>query len=195
MGRAVEDPSSLVRVVRGSRDVSVVRRRSRVGDEDQGGAGVSDTGVGADLLAVGSDAVWREGPEALGGVDGRVGDGAREQVAVDETEVVASGGSGAEISGEDAWEAGVDGIREEGRLLLGLHRVDVVECQSQKAVGHAVDELRGGRIGGFNGLGANRGAAYGDGVGEDRSGGGRAITVRDGPRCPRDLRRAGRWVV
>ena len=159
----------MIGVVGCSRDVSVVCGRSSVGDEDQSGACVSNTRVGANLLAIGSDTIWSESPETLGGVDGRVCDGAREQVAVNETEVIASWCSRAEISGEDAWKTSVDCIRKEGRLLLGLHRVDVVECQSQKAVGHAVDELRGGGVGGFDGLGVNRGAAYGNGVGEDRS--------------------------
>jgi hypothetical protein len=79
LGRAREDVAALVAVVRGAGDGRVVVVDDVVGEEHEGGAGVGDGGAdGPQGARRGSDAVAAGGelPEAVGAIDGGVGDGA-----------------------------------------------------------------------------------------------------------------------
>lgn len=96
LGAAGEDVAALVAVVRGARDARVVVVDDVVGEEHERGAGVGDGGAdGACRAGRGTDAVAAGGelPEAVGAVDGCVGDGAGVLGAVDEAEVVGAGGA------------------------------------------------------------------------------------------------------
>jgi hypothetical protein len=73
-------------------------------------------------------------PEAVGAVDGGVGDGAGVLGAVDEAEVVGAGGALPQVGGEELGLEGVlDGV-EEGGLLVGRNGVDAAEGQAEETV-------------------------------------------------------------
>jgi hypothetical protein len=137
LGGAREDVAALVAVVRGAGDGRVVVVDDIIGEEHEGGAGVGDRRADGSQGASGSsDAVAAGGelPEAVGAVDGGVGDGAGVLGAVDEAEVVRAGGALPQVGGEElGLEGGLDGV-EEGGLLVGRDGVDAAEGQAEETV-------------------------------------------------------------
>lgn len=134
---AREHIAALGVAVRGAGDFGVVGFDGGVGDEQESGAGVGDGAAdGAGCGGGGANAVAAGGelPEAVGAVDGSVGDGALVLGAVDEAEVVSAGGALLQVNGEELLaEAGLDGV-EEGGLLGRPDGVDGAESEAEKTV-------------------------------------------------------------
>lgn len=134
---AREHVAALGVAVRGTGDFGVVGFDGGVGDEQESGAGVGDGaadaagggGGGANAVAAGGEL-----PEAVGAVDGSVGDGTLVLGAVDEAEVVCAGGTLLQVDGEELLaETGLDGV-EEGGLLGRPDGVDGAESEAEEAV-------------------------------------------------------------
>ena len=183
-GRAREDVAALVAVDLGAADLGVVGAGDGSVDVDQGGASVGDAldvgadgGGGADRVACGGEA-----PEALAVVDGGVGDGTGVLGAVDEAEVVGTGGVVLEVDGEELLgERALDGVKE-GVLGSGRDGVDAAEGKTEKTVGVAVlRELRRDGRGGLDGLRGGSYASNGDLISVDLAGRTGAVTVGDPP--------------
>lgn len=187
---AGEDVAAVGGAVAGVEDLAVVGGDDGGGEVEEGGAGVGDGVDGAGGEGAGADgvAVGRELPEAVGGVDGHVGDAAGVLGAVDVAEVVVADAALLEVGREDGGgQALGDGVEEEGRLLHGLDGVDAVEGEAEEAVAGALDELGGDGLGGLDGLAGDGRAADGDGVGEDVAARGGAVAVGDGPGVAAEL--------
>jgi hypothetical protein len=198
-GGAGEDVAALVAVVRCAGDARVVVVDDVVGEEEEGGAGIGDGGAdGAAAGGGGADAVAAgvELPEAVGAVDGGVGDGSGVFGAVDEAKVVGAGGALPQVGGEELLlEGALDGV-EEGGLLVGRDGVDAAERQAEQTV--VVDVLgelsRDGGCG-FNCLRGRGDRANDDLVGVDIAAGAGAVAVADLPALSRKLPSRSRWVV
>ena len=182
-GGAGEDVAAVGLAVGGALDLLVVGGDDRVVDEEEGGACVSDglDGGGDGFSRADGVAGGGVAPEALGVVDGDVGDGAGVFGVVDVAEVVVTGGALLEVGGEK-WsvEEGF-GVGEEGLLLIGGDGVDGGKAEAEEAVVAALDELRGDGLRGFDSLGGDGCAADVDGVSVDVAGGGGLVAVGDGP--------------
>jgi hypothetical protein len=183
-GRAREDVAALVVVDLGAADLGVVGFCDGSVDVDQGSASVgdaldagADSGGGADRIACGGEA-----PEALAVVDGGVGDGTGVLGAVDEAEVVGTGGVVLEVDGEELLgKRALDGV-EEGFLGSGRDGVDAAEGKTEKTVGVGVlGELRRDRSSGLDGLRGGSYASNGDLISVDLAGRTGAVTVGDSP--------------
>lgn len=135
-------------------------------------------------------------PEALGGVDGDVGDGAGVLCAIDEAEVVSSGCTSLKVNSEELLLQGrLDGV-EEGGLLSGRDSVDAAESEAEEAVVVGVLGELGRDLGGsFDCLGGCGDGANDDLVGVDIAAGSGAVLVADVPGGARDLLAGDGWVV
>ena len=197
-GAAGESEAALLRVVLGALDLLVVGLDDVGGHEHEGGAGISNTNEVALGGSAGADGVagGGEGPEALGGVDVGVSDGAVVAGGDDGAEVVGSSSVVLEGGGHDGLGQPLsNGIGQEGLLLGRRDCVDVVEGEPDKAITLARSELLGGGGGGFDGLTGNGDAANVDSVGVDRAGGARAVAVLDLPGSALDLLGIGAGLV
>ena len=187
---AREDVAALGAAVRRAGDLGVVGLDSGVGDEEEGGAGVSDGGADAAGGGGGANAVAAGGklPEALAAADGDVGDGAGVLGGVDEAEVVAAGFALLEVDGEELLlERGLHGV-EEGVLPRRADGVDGAEREAEEAVVVGVlGELGRDLSGGLNCLRGGSDGADDDLVGVDVAAGTRAVLVADVPGCSSDL--------
>lgn len=174
-----------VRVVLGALDLAVVGLRDGVVDEHERGAGVGDGGARARvplLLAVDAEAVRRELPEALGGVDGDVGERAGVLGTVDVAELVGSGGGVLQVGGEDGLGQGGHDVVEEGLLLGRLDGVELAESQAEKAVAvHVLHERRAERRGELDRLSGHRRSSDVHGVGPHISPRATPVAVADAP--------------
>ena len=183
-GRAREDVAALALVELGAADLGVVGPGDGSVDVDQGGASVSDAldagadgGAGTDRVACGAEA-----PETIAVVDGGVGDGTGVLGAIDEAEVIGTGGVVLEVDREELLgERALDGV-EEGGLLLGRDGVDAAEGKTEKTVGVLVlGELRRDGRSGLDSLRGGSHASNGDLISVDLAGCTGAVTVGDPP--------------
>jgi hypothetical protein len=183
-----ENVTALGVAVRGTGDLGVVSFDISVRDEQESGAGVCD-GT-ADVAAGG------ELPEAIGAVDGDVGDGAGVLGAVDVAEVVSARGTLLQIDGEELLlERGLDGV-EEGGLPSRSDGVDGAESEAEEAVVVGVfGELGGDLSGGFDGLRGCGDGSHHNLVSVDIATGSGAVLIGDLPGSAGDLPARCRRVV
>ena len=189
-GGAGEDVAAVGGRVLRARNLSVVRADEGGGGVDEGGAGVSDGVDGGRDEAAGAHGVAGTGelPEAVGGVDRHVGDGAGVLRGVEEAEVVGAWSALLQVDSDNRRrKRGLD-VVEEG--LLG-RRADGVDGRERKAEQAVVVDVLGefGADGGgsLNSLARNGGAADGDRVGVDDTRRAAAISVLDPPRVAAQL--------
>jgi hypothetical protein len=187
-GAAGENVSTLRVAVRGTGDLGVVSFDISVRDEQESGAGVCD---GAADVAAGGEL-----PEAIGAVDGHVGDGTGVLGAVDVAEVVSARGTLFQIDGEELLlERGLDGI-EEGGLPSRSDGVDGAESEAEEAVVVGVfSELGGDLSGGFDGLRGCGDGSHHNLVSVDIATGSGAVLIGDLPGSAGDLPARCRRVV
>jgi hypothetical protein len=183
-GRAREDVTTLAVRVLGTRDLCVVGVDNVVGKEHKGGAGVSNSRVGAGDGGAATDSVAGGGelPEAACGVDVDIGDGTSVLRAVNVTEVVRSGATLLQVDSEElAGKSALDRVKE-GGLLIRADGVDGREGKSEKTVVVSILlELSGDGGGGLNSLRGGGDTTNNDLVGVDQTGSTGAITVADAP--------------
>ena len=152
---------ALLLVVDGAVDCRVISVDNGVWDQEERGACVGDCGDRFRRGGAAADGVAARGeaPEALGIVDGRVGDVAGIGAGIDVAEVVGSWGALLEIGSEE-WsvEAGFC-VGEKGLLLVRSDGVDAAEGEAEQSVALVLRELRADFLGEFNGLAGDGGVA------------------------------------
>ena len=154
-GGAGEDVAAGRCAVGRARNLGVVGLHGSCGKVEKRGSGVGDGVDGRRHERAGSNGVSIAGefPEAVGGLDGHVGDAAGIFAAVDVAEVVVTWGALLQVGGEDGRGKTLrDGVEEEGLLLVGGHRIDAVERKAEQAVALVADELGADGLGSFHGL-------------------------------------------
>lgn len=128
--RAAEDVSTVSRTVLSSADLGIVCGVDAGREEEEGGAGISNTIDGASVDGSRANGVARssEVPETLRRVHGSVSDLASVGCAIDVAKVVSTRLLVLEIGSEDRVAEGRLGVVEEGLLLGGLDSVDRTEA-------------------------------------------------------------------
>lgn len=181
--RARKRIPALLRVIPRPLDLPIIRHDQRLRHQQQRGARVRDRVDGRRHEGRAADRIPARGelPEAVGGVDGHVGDGPGVFGRVDEAEVVAAGRAFHQVGGEERGGEGGERVGKEGLLLRGRHRVDGVEGQAEEAVRVVLFELRADGVGELDGLVGYRGGADADGVGVHVAGCAAAVAVGDVP--------------
>ena len=138
-------------------------------DEEEGGSGVSDGGEAFGYCTASADGVASAGeaPEALGVVDGGIGDAAGVSAGVDVAEVVAAWFAFLQVGCEDGGVEEGLGVGEEGLLFVWGDGVDGGEGQAEESVALVLGELGTDCLSQFYGLACDGGAADVYGVSVD----------------------------
>ena len=176
--------TALTGVVSGAGDLSIVSADGGCGEVEKRGSGVSD-GVDArryERPGADSITITAELPEAIGGVDGDVGNRSGVLRCIDVTKIVASWCTLLQVGCEERGvEASFD-VAEECLLGLRLHCIDRIESQTEQAIiAGVLLELSTDCLGQFDGLARCRCGANTHSVGVNIAACCAAITIGDTP--------------